>query len=170
MLIRSVCDTKKNNGSFLLLTQAQFNPNPNWNQNRPCPVNLLYQLSNVVSRLYGYSRQPTTMRGEYSMAVDPGAGYVVNEEGYQIDMTRGAYGTTGVNIGYQATSTGTPAVNSYNPACPWGLINQMISRIQTYVSRMQTTQGGGNVPTNSVGSAPYAIGRSPFPSGRFQRL
>ena len=65
---------------FFKLLQAQFNRY--WNQNRSCPVNLLYQLSNVVSRLYGYSRQPTTMRGEYAMAVDPGAGYTVNEDGY----------------------------------------------------------------------------------------
>ena len=152
---------------FLILSQAQFYRY--WNQNRSCPVNLLYQLSNVVSRLYGYSRQPTTMRGEYAMAVDPGAAYTVNEDGYQIDSTRGAYGTAAANVGYQATSTGTPPMNQYNPACPWGLFNQMISRIKTYVIQMQATQGSGN-PMESFGYVPYAMDRNPVPGGMFRGM
>ena len=110
------------------------------------------------------------MRGEYAMAVDPGAGYTVNEDGYQIDITRGTYGTAGANVGYQVTSTGTPAVNPYNPTCPWRLFNQMIYQSQTYVRQMQSAQGSGNVPINSFGYVPYAIGRSPIPGGMFRSM
>ena len=103
------------------------------------------------------------------MAVDPGAAYTVNEDGYQIDSTRGAYGTAGANVGYQATSTGTPPMNQYNPACPWGLFNQMISRIKTYVIQMQATQGSGN-PMKSFGYVPYAMDRSPVPGGMLRGM
>ena len=110
---------------------------------RSCPVDLLNQLSMIVSTLYGYGTDYSSLYQGVPAGNPYGAGAFA--QGYSALSGRG-YQTSPV--------TGNP----FNPVCPWPLINGMISQIQTYVNQLQSAQTGTMSANN-----PYAFaGVSPL--------
>ena len=130
--------------------QAQFGSSyslgsrysPIWNPysyygDRSCPLSLLSQLSNIVETLYGYGQ-------DYS-----GINLYGNMFG---GSAQGFSGLSSAALAYQTS----PMSGSYNPTCPWPLINGLLSQIQQYVSQMQSASTG-TVP----GVNPFPFGRNP---------
>ena len=111
---------------------------------RSCPVSLLWQLSSIVSTLYGYGQ-------DYSAYGGAGGLYAGSSYGQR-------YSPMSAAQGFQTTPlTGNP----YNPTCPWPLINGMIAQIQTYVNQLQSAQRGSVSASNPF---PFT-GVSPLSSG-----
>ena len=116
---------------------------------RSCPVSLLWELSSIVSTLYGYGQDYSALSGA---ALYGGSSY-----GQSFSPLSAAQG-------FQRTSPIPGSVynanNPYNPTCPWPLINGMIAQIQTYVNQLQSAQTG-SVSANN----PFPFGYSPFSRG-----
>ena len=111
---------------------------------RSCPVSLLWELSSIVSTLYGYGQ-------DYSAYGGAGGLYAGSSYGQR-------YSPMSAAQGFQTTPlTGNP----YNPTCPWPLINGMIAQIQTYVNQLQSAQTGSVSASNPF---PFT-GVSPLSSG-----
>ena len=116
---------------------------------RSCPVSLLWELSSIVQKLYGFGRDPYNPP-EYN----PYGGFAGNN-------LYGAFSGLSSGRGFQTT---TSLAGNYNPTCPWPLINGLISQIQQYVNQLQSaTTGTGTNPYPFPFAAQPPLGRgSPF--------